>query len=138
LLLVDATCSCPVHNNCKHCARSCFRCRKPSNTRPPPDAELLEKLQAVLDNRNPKAPPQVLVDNVQPVPRLWLASVEFSAFEPRNGKMQRYIQHRAALSFSYLDEYVSGQKNSDILIRQETQTLRIKRHPKWNSPTANS
>ncbi len=71
------------------------------------DAELLEKLQAVLENRSPKAPPQVLVDNVQPVPRLWLASIEFSAFEPRNGRMQRYIQHRAALSFSYLDEYVS-------------------------------
>lgn len=83
----------------------------------------------MLENRSPKAPPQVLVDNVQPVPRLWLASVEFSAFEPRNGKMQRYIQHRAALSFSYLDEYVSGQKHSDILIRQEAQTLRIKRHP---------
>nr|BFE90032.1 hypothetical protein GCM10020185_05680 [Pseudomonas brassicacearum subsp. brassicacearum] len=82
----------------------------------------------MLDNRSPKAPPQVLVDNVQPVPRLWLASIEFSAFEPRNGKMQRYIQHRAALSFSYLDEYVSGQRNTDVLIRQETQTLRIKRH----------
>ena len=130
LLLVDAGCTCPVRSNCKHCAAVLLKVQEtldyPAAAK---DAELLEKLQAVLENRSPKAPPQVLVDNVQPLPRLWLASVEFSAFEPRNGKMQRYIQHRAALSFSYLDEYVSGQKNSDILIRQETQTLRIKRHP---------
>jgi SNF2 family DNA or RNA helicase len=130
LLLVDAACTCPVRTNCKHCAAVLLQVQEtleyPAAAK---DAELLEKLQAVLENRSPKAPPQVLVDNVQPVPRLWLASVEFSAFEPRNGKMQRYIQHRAALSFSYLDEYVSGQKNSDILIRQEAQTLRIKRHP---------
>ncbi|MCL9802608.1 DEAD/DEAH box helicase [Pseudomonas sp. AKS31] len=130
LLLVDASCTCPVRSNCKHCAAVLLKVQEtldyPAAAK---DAELLEKLQAVLENRSPKAPPQVLVDNVQPLPRLWLASVEFSAFEPRNGKMQRYIQHRAALSFSYLDEYVSGQKNSDILIRQENQTLRVKRHP---------
>ncbi len=41
--------------------------------------------------------------------------------------MQRYIQHRAALSFNYLGEYVSGQKNADIILRQEHQSLRIKR-----------
>ena len=93
------------------------------------DAELLEKLQAVLDSRRPNNLPEQLVEDVQPVPRLWLASAEFSAFEPRNGKMQRYIQHRAALSFNYLDQYVSGQKNADILLRQEQQTLRIKRKP---------
>ncbi|MEL4165653.1 DEAD/DEAH box helicase [Pseudomonas sp. ZS001] len=128
LLLLEAACSCPVRINCKHCAAVLLQVQEtlayPAAEK---DAQLLEKLQAVLDNRSPKAPPQVLVDNVQPVPRLWLASIEFSAFEPRNGKMQRYIQHRAALSFSYLDEYVSGQRNTDVLIRQETQTLRIKR-----------
>ncbi|WP_095143131.1 MULTISPECIES: DEAD/DEAH box helicase [unclassified Pseudomonas] len=130
LLLVDALCSCPVRVNCKHCAAVLL---KVQDTLQYPaaatDLQLLEKLQAVLENRTPAPLPQQLIDTVQPVPRLWLASVEFSAFEPRNGKMQRYIQHRAALSFSYLDEYVSGQKNADILIRQETQTLRIKRHP---------
>lgn len=128
LLLLEAACTCPVRINCKHCAAVLLQVQEtlayPAAEK---DAQLLEKLQAVLDNRSPKAPPQVLVENVQPVPRLWLASVEFSAFEPRNGKMQRYIQHRAALSFSYLDEYVSGQRNTDVLIRQETQTLRIKR-----------
>ena len=129
LILLEAACSCPVRINCKHCAAVLLQVQEtlayPAAEK---DAHLLEKLQAVLDNRSPKAPPQVLVDNVQPMPRLWLASIEFSAFEPRNGKMQRYIQHRAALSFSYLDEYVSGQRNTDVLIRQETQTLRIKRH----------
>ncbi|WP_421547507.1 DEAD/DEAH box helicase [Pseudomonas sp. QD4] len=130
LLLGESSCSCPVHNHCKHLAAVLLQVQEtlayPAAAK---DAELLEKLQAVLDNRNPAALPQQLLDNVQPVPRLWLASVEFSAFEPRNGKMQRYIQHRAALSFSYLDEYVSGQKNADILIRQEHQVLRIKRQP---------
>ncbi|MCL6702880.1 DEAD/DEAH box helicase [Pseudomonas sp. T1.Ur] len=129
LILLEAACSCPVRINCKHCAAVLLQVQEtlayPAAEK---DAQMLEKLQAVLDNRSPKAPPQVLVDNVQPVPRLWLASIEFSAFEPRNGKMQRYIQHRAALSFSYLDEYVSGQRNTDVLIRQETQALRIKRH----------
>ncbi|WP_335944867.1 DEAD/DEAH box helicase [Pseudomonas sp. G166] len=129
LILLEAACSCPVRINCKHCAAVLLQVQETlSYPAAEKDAQLLEKLQAVLDNRSPKAPPQVLVDNVQPVPRLWLASIEFSAFEPRNGKMQRYIQHRAALSFSYLDEYVSGQRNTDVLIRQETQTLRIKRH----------
>ncbi|MBT2294592.1 DEAD/DEAH box helicase [Pseudomonas fluorescens] len=128
LILLEAACTCPVRINCKHCAAVLLQVQEtlayPAAEK---DALLLEKLQAVLENRSPKAPPQVLVDNVQPVPRLWLASIEFSAFEPRNGKMQRYIQHRAALSFSYLDEYVSGQRNTDVLIRQDAQTLRIKR-----------
>lgn len=42
-----------------------------------------------------------------PRPRLWLGSVEFSAFEPRNGRMQRHVQHRAALAFGYEGVYVS-------------------------------
>lgn len=42
-----------------------------------------------------------------PRPRLWLGSVEFSAFEPRNGRMQRHVQHRAALAFGYEGLYVS-------------------------------
>ena len=130
LLLSESHCSCPVHSHCKHLAAVLLHVQEtlayPAAAK---DAELLEKLQSVLDNRSPAALPQQVLDNVQPVPRLWLASVEFSAFEPRNGKMQRYIQHRAALSFGYLDEYASGQKNADILIRQEHQVLRIKRQP---------
>lgn len=101
LILVDSRCTCPVHTNCKHIAAVLLKVQEtlayPAAAQ---DAELLEKLQAVLDNR--VVLPQVVMEDVQPMPRLWLASIEFSAFEPRNGKMQRYIQHRAALSFNYL------------------------------------
>ncbi|KIH85861.1 Superfamily II DNA/RNA helicase [Pseudomonas batumici] len=130
LLVVDATCTCPVRNRCKHTAAVLLQVQEtlayPAAEK---DAELLEKLQAVLDARTPSPLPQQQVDDLMPVPRLWLASIEFSAFEPRNGRMQRYIQHRAALSFDYLGEYVSGQKNADIILRQEHQSLRIKRQP---------
>ncbi|HCT08489.1 MAG TPA: helicase, partial [Pseudomonas sp.] len=133
LILVDSRCTCPVHTNCKHIAAVLLKVQEtlayPAAAQ---DAELLEKLQAVLDNR--VVLPQVVMEDVLPVPRLWMASVEFSAFEPRNGKMQRYIQHRAALSFNYLGNYVSGQKNADIIVRQETQSLRIKRHPELEQP----
>ncbi|NNB31401.1 DEAD/DEAH box helicase [Pseudomonas fragi] len=130
LLLVSAHCTCPVRVNCKHTAAVLLKIEETLNyPAAAQDAELLEKLQAVLDSRRPNNLPEQLVDDVQPVPRLWLASAEFSAFEPRNGRMQRYIQHRAALSFNYQDQYVSGQKNADVLLRQEQQTLRIKRKP---------
>ena len=130
LLLVSDHCTCQVRVNCKHNAAVLLKIEETLNyPAAAQDAELLEKLQAVLDSRRPNNLPEQLVEDVQPVPRLWLASAEFSAFEPRNGKMQRYIQHRAALSFNYLDQYVSGQKNADILLRQEQQTLRIKRKP---------
>jgi len=130
LLVVDATCTCPVRNRCKHTAAVLLQVQEtlayPAAEK---DAELLEKLQAVLDARTPSPLPQQHVDDLMPVPRLWLASIEFSAFEPRNGRMQRYTQHRAALSFDYLGEYVSGQKNADIILRQEHRSLRIKRQP---------
>ena len=130
LLLVGATCTCPVRSHCKHIAAVLLKIEDTLNyPAAAQDAELLEKLQAVLDARRPANLPEQLIDDVQPVPRLWLASVEFSAFEPRNGKMQRYIQHRAALSFNYREHYVSGQKNADVLIRQDDHVLRIKRHP---------
>ena len=130
LLLVGATCTCPVRTHCKHIAAVLLKIEDTLNyPAAAQDAELLEKLQAVLDARRPANLPEQLIDDVQPVPRLWLASAEFSAFEPRNGKMQRYIQHRAALSFNYREHYVSGQKNADVLIRQDDHVLRIKRHP---------
>jgi len=49
-----------------------------------------------------------LMEHLEPRPRLWLGSVEFSAFEPRNGRMQRHIQHRAALAYGYAGHYVSS------------------------------
>jgi SNF2 family DNA or RNA helicase len=52
--------------------------------------------------------PERAIESTLPTPRLWLGSIEFSAFEPRNGRMQRQMQHRAALAFGYAGEYVSG------------------------------
>jgi superfamily II DNA or RNA helicase len=48
-----------------------------------------------------------VTDTGVPRPRLWLGSVEFSAFEPRNGRMQRHVQHRAALAFGYGGQYLA-------------------------------
>ncbi|MBH3427403.1 DEAD/DEAH box helicase [Pseudomonas alkylphenolica] len=73
--------------------------------------------------------PEQLIDNLQPQPRLWLGSIEFSAFEPRNGRMQRHIQHRAALAFGYAGEYVCGTRNSAIIKHDAEHTLRIQRQP---------
>ena len=53
-----------------------------------------------------------------PRPRLWLGSIEFSAFEPRNGRMQRHMQHRAALAFGYAGDYVSSARNVLPIRRQ--------------------
>ncbi len=71
--------------------------------------------------------PERLVDDLQPRPRLWLGSVEFSAFEPRNGRMQRYTQHRAALAFGYAGEYVAGGRGTSLLVQRDNETLRIQR-----------
>ena len=75
LLLVSAHCTCPVRVNCKHTAAVLLKIEETLNyPAAAQDAELLEKLQAVLDSRRPNNLPEQLVDDVQPVPRLWLAS----------------------------------------------------------------
>lgn len=128
---VVGKCTCPVRNNCKHCAAALFFLQDPEN-----QASVL----AALDKRSPAASapvrieqkpalPERLIDNLQPRPRLILASFEFSAYEPRNGRMQRHIQHRAALAFAYGEHYASGTKTADILVHDENETLRIRRHP---------
>ena len=71
--------------------------------------------------------PERLIEDLQPRPRLWLGSVEFSAFEPRNGRMQRYIQHRAALAFGYAGEYVSSGRAATLVLHRANETLRITR-----------
>jgi superfamily II DNA or RNA helicase len=73
--------------------------------------------------------PERPVDDLAPQPRLWLGSVEFSAFEPRNGRMQRHMQHRAALAFGYAGEYVSSLRSPAIARQQGGETLLIQRQP---------
>ena len=134
-------CTCPVRNDCKHCAAAMYFLQDPEN-RP--------QLQAALSvhEPEPEAPvkprlPERLVDDIKPVPRLMLASIEFAAYEPRNGRMQRHTQHRAALAFAYGKHYATGTTNvsilvsslgsdlvnqkSDIIEHTDTETLRIRR-----------
>ncbi|MDB5982749.1 MAG: helicase/SNF2 protein, partial [Pseudomonas sp.] len=126
---VVGKCTCPVRNNCKHCAAALFFLQDPEN-----QASVL----AAMDRPQRTAParaelkpalPERLIDTLQPQPRLILASFEFSAYEPRNGRMQRHIQHRAALAYAYGEHYASGTKTADILIHEEHETLRIRRQP---------
>src|SRR5213595_1428227 len=60
LLMVDATCSCPVHNNCKHCAAVLLQVQEtldyPAAAK---DAELLEKLQDRKSTRLYSSHPQL-------------------------------------------------------------------------------
>ncbi|WP_122710779.1 DEAD/DEAH box helicase [Pseudomonas viridiflava] len=136
-------CTCPVRNDCKHCVAAMYFLADPTNQ------QLLQaalstherEIQAQIEQK-PKLPER-LVDNLQPKPRLILASIEFSAYEPRNGRMQRHIQHRAALAFAYGKHYAVGTTNvsilvsslgsdlvnqkSDIIEHTETETLRIRR-----------
>jgi SNF2 family DNA or RNA helicase len=76
--------------------------------------------------------PERIISDIEPKPRLILASFEFSAYEPRNGKMQRHIQHRAALAFRYGEFYASGMpspgRSSDIVRHLPEETLRLRRH----------
>jgi SNF2 family DNA or RNA helicase len=127
---VVAKCTCPVRNNCKHCAAALFFLQDPV---------ALPGLLAAVDRQAKPASkleekpalPERLIDDLQPMPRLTLASFEFSAYEPRNGKMQRHIQHRAALAFAYGEYYVNGPvppgRSGDIVRHLSDETLRIRR-----------
>lgn len=127
---VVCKCTCPVRNNCKHCAAALFFLQAPEN-----QASVLAALETPARNAEPArterkpALPVRLIDTLQPKPRLILASFEFSAYEPRNGRMQRHIQHRAALAFGYGEHYTTGSKTVDLLVHDETEILRIRRHP---------
>ena len=129
---VVGKCTCPVRNNCKHCAAALFFLQDP---------ETLPELLANVDRQSttlaPKpeekpALPERIISDIEPKPRLILASFEFSAYEPRNGKMQRHIQHRAALAFGYGEFYASGMpspgRSSDIVRHLPEETLRLRRH----------
>jgi SNF2 family DNA or RNA helicase len=129
---VVGKCTCPVRNNCKHCAAALFFLQDPQTL-----PEMLASLDrqatspALRVEEKPALPERVISD-VEPEPRLILASFEFSAYEPRNGKMQRHIQHRAALAFRYGEFYASGMpspgRSSDIVRHLPEETLRLRRH----------
>jgi len=136
-------CTCPVRETCKHCAAALYYLQDPTNQ---------PSILAVLNESRREAPPRIepkpalperLIDTIKPKPRLILASIEYSAYEPRNGRMQRHIQHRAALAFGYGEHFAIGTANvsilvsslgsdlvnqkSDIIEHHATETLRIRR-----------
>jgi SNF2 family DNA or RNA helicase len=119
---VDGTCTCPVHSNCKHCVAALLTLDFPENR------ALIRGLDSgAVAPAAKKALPEERIDGLEPVPRLILASLEFSSYEPRNGKMQRHVQHRAALAFGYGDYHTTSTKGSDIVVHQDSITLRIGR-----------
>ncbi|WP_081673696.1 DEAD/DEAH box helicase [Pseudomonas cremoricolorata] len=84
-------------------------------------------------NRQVPTPTQVRserLDDVQPVPHLALGSIEFSAYATKTGRMQRQMQHRAALSFDYLGVRASGSSDKPLTRLQDAVSQRIERQPK--------
>jgi SNF2 family DNA or RNA helicase len=127
---VVAKCTCPVRNNCKHCAAALFFLQEPQGLPGILAAVDKQAAPAAKAEDKPTLPERLIVD-AEPMPRLTLASFEFSAYEPRNGKMQRHIQHRAALAFGYGEFYTSGPvppgRSGDIVRHLSNETLRIRR-----------
>ena len=66
------------------------------------------------------------IDNIQPRPHLTLGSLEFSAYMPKTGRMQRQTQHRAALAFNYDGLLASGndEKPLNRLVGDTSQRIR--------------
>jgi len=83
-------------------------------------------------NRQVPTPTAVQVEHVadvMPVPHLTLGTVEFSAYTPKSGRMQRQLQHRAALAFDYDGLRASGPDDKPLTRLRDTTSQRIKRQP---------
>jgi SNF2 family DNA or RNA helicase len=69
------------------------------------------------------------VEDTQPIPHLTLGSLEFSAYTPKTGRMQRQLQHRAALAFDYDGLRASGNDERPLSRLVGTTSQRIHRQP---------
>ncbi len=72
---------------------------------------------------------QELLDNIEPTPHLTLGSLEFSAYTPKTGRMQRQMQHRAALSFDYDGLRASGPDDKPLSRLVDSTSQHIRRQP---------
>jgi superfamily II DNA or RNA helicase len=70
-----------------------------------------------------------LIDDLQPRPHLTLGSLEFSAYMPKTGRMQRQMQHRAALAFDYDGLRGSGSDDKPLTRLVDATSQRIRRQP---------
>ncbi|MBK4996258.1 DEAD/DEAH box helicase [Pseudomonas sp. S37] len=69
------------------------------------------------------------VDGIMPKGRLTLGSLEFSAYMPKTGRMQRQMQHRAALAFDYDGLRANGSDDKPLTRLAGTTSQRIRRQP---------
>jgi SNF2 family DNA or RNA helicase len=69
------------------------------------------------------------IDSIQPRPHLTLGSLEFSAYMPKTGRMQRQMQHRAALAFDYDGLRASGSDEKPLTRLINNTSQRIRRQP---------
>ncbi|MFJ4155589.1 SNF2-related protein [Pseudomonas sp. NPDC089752] len=69
------------------------------------------------------------IDNIAPKGRLTLGSLEFSAYMPKTGRMQRQMQHRAALSFDYDGLRANGSDDKPLTRLVDATSQRIRRQP---------
>lgn len=69
------------------------------------------------------------VDDLQPRPHLTLGSLEFSAYMPKTGRMQRQMQHRAALAFDYDGLRATGNDDKPLTRLVAATSQRIRRQP---------
>ncbi|MFV3405888.1 SNF2-related protein [Pseudomonas sp. NY15463] len=69
------------------------------------------------------------IDDVQPVAHLTLGSLEFSAYMPKTGRMQRQMQHRAALAFDYDGLRASSNDDKPLTRLAGSTSQRIRRQP---------
>ena len=89
-------------------------------------AQLSHRLSAL--NKQVPTPTKLqeeTIDHLRPVAHLILGSHEFSAYAPKTGRMQRQLQHRAALSFNYDGLRASGTdgKSPTRLVGSTTQHI---------------
>ncbi|MGM9451518.1 hypothetical protein RRF55_28640, partial [Klebsiella sp. K47] len=56
-------------------------------------------------------------------------SYEFTAYMPKTGKMQRQLQHRAALAFTYDGQRTSDKSSSEVIRIDGNVRQRIHRQP---------
>ncbi|QJQ09492.1 DEAD/DEAH box helicase [Pseudomonas putida] len=91
---------------------------------------LSHKLNA-LSHKVPTPTPvqEQLLDHIQPKPLLALGSLEYTAYMPKTGRMQRQMQHRAALAFGYDGLQVSGTDDKPLTRLAGSTSQRIRRQP---------
>ncbi|MBK5009280.1 DEAD/DEAH box helicase [Pseudomonas sp. S60] len=91
---------------------------------------LSHKLNALSHQVPTPAPVQEqLIDDIPPTPHLTLGSVEFTAYMPKTGRMQRQFQHRAALAFDYDGLRASGNDDKPLTRLVGSTSQRIRRQP---------